>query len=100
MGHLILYWILIISGHINSCVTVQRLTEDEKHKDDWQGRMKDYDGKIKKDLISKIQTYPKVIIYSSSIDHHLMNMIKISLTIYHYSNINTIIIITIIVKIV
>ena len=54
-----LYWILIISGHTISCVTVQRLTEDEKHKDDWQGRMKDYDSKIKKRLDIKNPDIPQ-----------------------------------------
>ena len=30
VGQQMSYWILTISGHVISCVTVQRLTEDEK----------------------------------------------------------------------
>ena len=34
VGQQMSYWILTISGHVISCVTVQRLTEDEKHTDE------------------------------------------------------------------
>jgi len=41
LGQLMSYWILTISGHTISCVIVQKLTEDERDTDDWQGRIKD-----------------------------------------------------------
>ena len=59
VGYLMSYWVLNISGHIISCVTVQRLAEDKKHIDDSQGRMKDYDEKIQERLKSKNLDIPK-----------------------------------------
>ena len=44
------YWILTISGHVISCVTVQRLTEDEKQIEEWKASMEDYDKKIEERL--------------------------------------------------
>ena len=46
VGQLISFWILTISGHIISCTTVQRLTNDEKITDEWKKRTEDYDEKI------------------------------------------------------
>ena len=50
VGQQMSYWILTISGHVISCVTVQRLTEDEKHTDEWRGLIVDYDERIKERL--------------------------------------------------
>jgi hypothetical protein len=46
VGQLMSFWILTISGHIISCTTVQRLTNDEKITDEWKKRTEDYDEKI------------------------------------------------------
>jgi hypothetical protein len=44
------YWILTISEHVISCVTVQRLTEDEKQITEWKASMEDYDKKMEERL--------------------------------------------------
>ena len=53
VGHLMSFWALTISGHIISCTTVQRLTNDEKLTDEWKKRMEDFDLKIKDRLEAK-----------------------------------------------
>ena len=53
VGMLMSYWILTISGHVISCVTVQRLTEDEKKTEEWKTLMSDYDKKISERLDAK-----------------------------------------------
>ena len=50
IGMLMSYWILTISGHAISCVTVHRLTEDEKQTKEWIGAIEEYDIKIKERL--------------------------------------------------
>jgi hypothetical protein len=50
VGMLMSYWILTISGHIISCVTVHRLTEDEKQIAEWKASMEDYDKKMEERL--------------------------------------------------
>ena len=63
VGQQMSYWILTISGHVISCVTVQRLTADEKHSDGWRGLIEDYDKRIEKrsDIKNPETTNPEEI---------------------------------------
>jgi len=50
VGQLMSYWILTSSGHVISCVTVQRLTNAEQQTDEWKKKMNNYDKKVKERL--------------------------------------------------
>ena len=50
VGQSMSYWILTVSGHVISCMTVQRMTNSEMQTDKWKKRMTDYDSKIKERL--------------------------------------------------
>ena len=50
VGQLMSYWILTSSGHVISCVTVQRLTNADQQTDEWRKKMEQYDAKIKERL--------------------------------------------------
>lgn len=50
VGQLMSYWILTSSGHVVSCVDVQRLTNAEQSTDEWRQRMKEYDESIEERL--------------------------------------------------
>ena len=50
VGQLMSYWILPISCQVISCVTVQRLTREEKATEEWKSQMKKYDEKVKEKL--------------------------------------------------
>ena len=43
VGQAMSYWIVTVSGSIISCVTVQRLTEDEKQTNEYKERMTEFD---------------------------------------------------------
>lgn len=53
IGQLMSFWILTISGHVISCTTVQRLTNDEKLTDEWKERTCQFDKQIKERLNAK-----------------------------------------------
>ena len=46
VGQSMSYWIITVSGSIISCVTVQRLTEDEKQTDEYRKRMSEFDERL------------------------------------------------------
>ena len=46
VGQAMSYWIVTVSGSIISCVTVQRLTEDEKQTDEYRKRMSEFDERL------------------------------------------------------
>ena len=50
VGHAMSYWILPVSGVVNSCTTVQRLTRSYKAIYEWKARMSDYDTTIAESL--------------------------------------------------
>ena len=50
IGQAMSYWIVTVSGSIISCVTVQRLTEDEKQTDEYRKRMSEFDEQLDKRL--------------------------------------------------
>ena len=53
VGQLMSYWILLVSGHVTSCTTVQRLTNAEMETREWQQRMNEYDDKLNERLNDK-----------------------------------------------
>ena len=50
VGQAMSYWIVTVSGSIISCVTVQRLTEDEKQTDEYKRRRTEFDEHLEKRL--------------------------------------------------
>ena len=50
VGQAMSYWIVTVSGSIISCVTVQRLTEDEKRTYEYKRRMTEFDEHLEKRL--------------------------------------------------
>ena len=58
VGQLMSYWICTQSGHVISCVTVQRLTNNEKFTDEWKIRMNEFTTKLNIRLDAKNTTTP------------------------------------------
>ena len=50
LGQDMSYWILLVSGILISCTTLQRLMHSEKSRGKWKARMSDYDTKISERL--------------------------------------------------
>ena len=44
------YWVLTVSGHVISRVTVQQLTNSERNTDEWSQQMRDYNIEIEQRL--------------------------------------------------
>ena len=44
------YWVLMLSWHVISCVTVQQLTNSERNTDKWSQQMREYNIAIEQRL--------------------------------------------------